>query len=69
MKEVGQEIYVMRFWHERGQHDRTEAWRVTITDTRSQEKFHFAGLETLFRFFRERLGDTGNSESESASET
>jgi hypothetical protein len=47
-----QDIYVLRVWHERGH---SEVWRVTVTDTRSQEKFHFATQEALFRFFRERL--------------
>jgi hypothetical protein len=55
MNEACQEIYVMRLWHES---TNDHAWRVTITDTRNQEKFHFASLETLFRFFRERLEDT-----------
>ena len=48
-----QDIYVLRVWQEN-----SEAWRVTITDTRSQEKFHFANLDVLIMFFKERLEDT-----------
>jgi hypothetical protein len=57
-----QEVYVLRLWHEHssyelGSHEQgnDEAWRVTITDTKSQEKLHFANLEALFGFFREKL--------------
>jgi hypothetical protein len=59
---IRQEIYVMRLWHERS-HSQSgnDAWRVTITDTRSQEKYHFANLETLFRFFKEKLEDSGDA--------
>jgi hypothetical protein len=49
-----QEVYVMRIWHNSGD---SEHWRVTVTDTRSQEKFHFANLDKLVTFFKERLGD------------
>jgi hypothetical protein len=59
MNEVSQEIYVIRLWHESSNND---AWRVTITDTRNHQKFHFASLETLFRFFRERLEDAENTD-------
>jgi hypothetical protein len=52
---TSQEVYVMRVWHE----GEKEAWRVTITDTKNQEKKHFATLETLIKFFRERLEDDG----------
>ncbi len=52
-----QDIYVLRIWFERGH---SETWRVTITDTRRQEKFHFATQEALFRFFQERLEATNN---------
>jgi hypothetical protein len=51
-----QDVYVLRVWFEQGH---SETWRVTITDTRSQEKFHFASLQTLLEFFRERLGESG----------
>jgi hypothetical protein len=62
MNQVRQEIYVMRLWHERSYQDEcSDAWRVTITDTCNQEKFHFASLEALFGFFRERLEDTEDS--------
>jgi hypothetical protein len=48
---MSQEIYVMRVWHE----GEKEAWRVTITDTKNQEKKHFATLETLVQYLQERL--------------
>jgi hypothetical protein len=51
---TSQDIYVMRVWHE----GEKEAWRVTITDTKNQEKKHFATLETLTKFLRERLEDS-----------
>jgi hypothetical protein len=51
-----QDIYVMRLWHERIQHKpRGEAWRITITDTKTQQKHHFANMETLLTFFKEKL--------------
>jgi hypothetical protein len=55
-----QEIYVMRLWHEQSD---DEAWRVTITDTKSQQKLHFANFETLLSFFREKLEQTGRVQS------
>lgn len=60
---ISQEVYVMRLWHEHSYQDddRDDAWRVTITDTRNQEKFHFANLEALFGFFKERLEDVSDS--------
>jgi hypothetical protein len=51
---MNQEIYVMRLWHEK---NHQQAWRVTITDTRSNEKKHFASLENLSAFFREKVQD------------
>jgi GH15 family glucan-1,4-alpha-glucosidase len=33
----------------------SEAWRVTITDTKSHQKHHFASFEALLAFFREKL--------------
>ena len=48
---TSQEIYVMRMWHE-GQ---KESWRITITDTKTQEKKHFATLETLMQFLKDKL--------------
>lgn len=56
---TSQEVYVMRLWHE---HSSDDAWRVTITDTCNQEKFHFASLEALFGFFRERLENVSDSQ-------
>ncbi len=56
-----QDIYVMRLWHERSSYQQdfgesnSEAWRMTITDTKSQQKHHFANLESLMAFFKERL--------------
>jgi hypothetical protein len=58
-----QDIYVMRLWHERSSHKpehhepSSEAWRVTITDTKTQQKHHFANMETLLSFFKEKLED------------
>lgn len=52
-----QDIYVMRLWHERNSDNQNgnEAWRVTITDTKSQQKYHFANMETLLAFFQDKL--------------
>jgi hypothetical protein len=54
-----QDIYVMRLWHERSsnQQDPNNAWRISISDTKSQQKHHFANLESLLAFFKERLED------------
>lgn len=58
-----QNVYVMRLWHECSNHENHhEAWRVTITDTSNQEKFHFADLDKLLNFFKERLGDKNSSD-------
>jgi hypothetical protein len=54
MNKLSQEIYIMRIWQE-GTH---APWRISITDTRSQEKKHFASLEGLVSFLQERLKDT-----------
>jgi hypothetical protein len=48
-----QEVYVMRLWY--GSLQDSSSWRVTVTDTRNQEKFHFADLDKLVGFFKERL--------------
>jgi hypothetical protein len=49
---TSQTIYVMRMWHEQSDND---AWRVTITNTKTHEKLHFASLDKLVVFFKERL--------------
>jgi hypothetical protein len=49
---ASQDIYILRLWHEASE---PEAWRVTLTDAKSQEKKYFASLETLIAFFREKL--------------
>ncbi len=49
---TNQNIYVMRMWHEQSDHD---AWRVTITNTKTHEKLHFASLDKLVAFFKEEL--------------
>jgi hypothetical protein len=48
-----QEVYIMRVWH--GSPQENARWRITMTDTRNQEKFHFADLEKLIGFLKERL--------------
>jgi hypothetical protein len=50
-----QEVYVMRIWHNAGD---SENWRVTVTDTRNQQKYNFANLDKLVDFLKERLGET-----------
>jgi hypothetical protein len=60
---MNQDVYVMRLWHEcssyeqgsdeKGSHN--QAWRVSITDTKSNQKVHFANLESLLKFFKEKL--------------
>jgi hypothetical protein len=60
---MNQDVYVMRLWHERSndeqgsyeQGSNNQAWRVSITDTKSNQKVHFANLESLLRFFKEKL--------------
>jgi hypothetical protein len=47
-----QDVYVMRIWHNSGD---SENWRVTVTDTRSQQKYNFANLDKLVDFLKERL--------------
>jgi hypothetical protein len=47
-----QDIYVMRIWY--GSND-SQSWRVTLTDTRNQQKYNFANLDKLVAFFKERL--------------
>jgi hypothetical protein len=49
-----QDVYVMRVWHEASD---ASSWRVTITHTKSYEKIHFANLDKLVAFFKERLGE------------
>jgi hypothetical protein len=52
---MNQDIYVMRLWHERGSYENNQAWRVSITDTKTNQKVHFATLESLLNFFKEKL--------------
>ena len=47
-----QDVFIMRFWHEPSSEP---VWRVTLTDTRTQEKFYFARMESLLRFFADKL--------------
>jgi hypothetical protein len=47
------DIYVLRFWH--GSVQESESWRVTVTDTRTGQKYTFADLDKLVTFFKERL--------------
>lgn len=54
-----QAIYVMRVWHETKD---SEAWRVTITDTRSNQKYNFANLDKLVMFIKEKLENTEDTD-------
>jgi hypothetical protein len=49
---MNQDIYVMRIWYASSD---KQSWRITVTDTQSQQKYSFAHLEKMIDFFRERL--------------
>lgn len=48
--------YLMRLWRAGGE-AASSPWRASLEDPHTGERFGFAGLEELFDFLREQIGD------------
>jgi hypothetical protein len=59
-------VYMLRFWQERSQDEASPAWRFSLEDPHTGERYGFADCDGLYAFLNEEIAkepqETANDE-------